>query len=39
MTEANMIVYNGAGMEGWIDQVKDSLGSNGPVLVEASKGV
>ncbi len=39
MTEASMIVYNGAGMEGWIDQVKDSLGSNGPVLVEASKGV
>ncbi|WP_322904252.1 metal ABC transporter substrate-binding protein [Paenibacillus campi] len=39
MTQANMIVYNGAGMESWIDQVKDSIGSNGPVFVEASKGV
>ncbi|WP_411346306.1 metal ABC transporter substrate-binding protein [Paenibacillus sp. WLX1005] len=39
MTEADMIVYNGAGMEEWIDQVKDSLGSNGPTLVEASSGL
>ncbi|WP_336780176.1 metal ABC transporter substrate-binding protein [Paenibacillus illinoisensis] len=36
---ADVLVYNGAGMESWIDQVKDSLSNDKLVQVEASKGI
>ncbi|CAJ1315414.1 metal ABC transporter substrate-binding protein [Paenibacillus sp. PK4536] len=39
MTDADMLVYNGGGVESWIDQVKDTLGDSGPKLVEASQGI
>ncbi|PXV96207.1 zinc transport system substrate-binding protein [Lachnotalea glycerini] len=38
LEEADMLVYNGAGMEHWIEQVTSSL-ENNIVLVEASNGV
>ncbi|MCW3790469.1 metal ABC transporter substrate-binding protein [Paenibacillus sp. LS1] len=37
--KADVLVYNGAGMESWIDQVKDSLSSEKLVQVEASKNI
>ncbi|PQP81687.1 ABC transporter substrate-binding protein [Paenibacillus sp. PCH8] len=37
--KADVLVYNGAGMENWIDQVKDSLSSEKLIQVEASKGI
>lgn len=39
MTDADMLVYNGGGVESWIDQVQDTLGDSGPKLVEASSGI
>ncbi|WP_443147160.1 metal ABC transporter substrate-binding protein [Paenibacillus sp. KACC 21273] len=39
MTDADMLVYNGGGVESWIDQVKDTLGDSGPKLVDASNGI
>lgn len=38
LEKADMLVYNGAGMEHWVSQVSDSL-QNDIILVEASKGV
>lgn len=35
---ADLLVYNGAGMEHWIDDVADSIGNDGLVIVEASAG-
>lgn len=36
---ADVLVYNGAGLEGWVDQVLDSSGNEKLVVVEASKGI
>ena len=38
LEKADMLVYNGAGMEHWVSQISDSL-QNDIILVEASKGV
>lgn len=37
--KADVLVYNGAGMESWIDQLKDSLSSSKLIQVEASQGI
>ncbi|MFD1178993.1 metal ABC transporter solute-binding protein, Zn/Mn family [Paenibacillus puldeungensis] len=37
--ESDVLVYNGAGMEGWVDQVKSAIGSGKLVTVEASQGL
>jgi zinc transport system substrate-binding protein len=39
LEQADMLVYNGAGMEGWVDQVIGALDNKKLVAVEASKGV
>lgn len=37
--EADLLVYNGAGMESWVDQVLDASANGGLLAVEASKGI
>lgn len=37
--ESDVFVYSGAGMEEWIDKLKESIGSDKTEIVEASKGV
>ncbi|WP_138493828.1 metal ABC transporter substrate-binding protein [Paenibacillus pinistramenti] len=37
--EADVLVYNGAGLEGWVDQVVDALDSDKLVTIEASSGI
>ncbi|WP_458461172.1 metal ABC transporter solute-binding protein, Zn/Mn family [Paenibacillus sp.] len=37
--KADVLVYNGAGMESWIDQVTGSLSNTSLIQVEATKGV
>ncbi|WDQ30960.1 metal ABC transporter substrate-binding protein [Paenibacillus marchantiae] len=37
--KADVLVYNGAGMESWIDQVTDSLSNAKLIQVEASHGI
>ncbi|MEK4365628.1 metal ABC transporter substrate-binding protein [Paenibacillus sp. FSL M8-0212] len=37
--KADVLVYNGAGMESWIDQVTGSLSNASLIQVEASKGI
>ncbi|WP_458118921.1 metal ABC transporter substrate-binding protein [Paenibacillus sp. Z6-24] len=39
ITEADMVVYNGAGLESWMTQVQDAVGTSGPKMVEASKDI
>ncbi|WP_046214130.1 metal ABC transporter substrate-binding protein [Paenibacillus wulumuqiensis] len=39
ITDANVLVYNGAGMEDWIDQVKESATGGHLMTVEASQGI
>ncbi|ULO05755.1 zinc ABC transporter substrate-binding protein [Paenibacillus sp. 19GGS1-52] len=39
ITDADILVYNGAGMEGWVGQVLDSASDSKLVTVEASKGL
>lgn len=39
LEEADVFVYNGAGMEHWVDTVLDSLGNKDLVTVEASSGI
>ncbi|MFC3747844.1 metal ABC transporter substrate-binding protein [Paenibacillus sp. GCM10012306] len=39
ITKADVLVYNGAGMESWVDQVLDSASGSKLVSVEASKGL
>ncbi|MGG6311487.1 metal ABC transporter substrate-binding protein [Paenibacillus macerans] len=39
ISEADVIVYNGAGMEGWVVQVLDSAMGNGLKAIEASHGI
>lgn len=37
--EADLLVYNGAGMESWVEQVLDASANGGLLAVEASKGI
>ncbi|GAB2693123.1 metal ABC transporter substrate-binding protein [Paenibacillus thermoaerophilus] len=37
--DADVLLYNGAGLEGWVDDVLDSLDKTGMIVVEASKGL
>lgn len=37
--EADLLVYNGAGMESWVDQVLDASANGDLLAVEASKGI
>lgn len=39
ITDADVLVYNGAGMEGWVEQVLDSASGSNLVTVEASQGL
>ncbi|MFF2910429.1 metal ABC transporter substrate-binding protein [Paenibacillus sp. NPDC057934] len=39
ITKADVLIYNGAGMESWVDQVLDSASGSKLVAVEASKGL
>lgn len=39
LEEADVFVYNGAGMEHWVDTVLDSLGNKELVIVEAASGI
>lgn len=39
ITEADVLVYNGAGMEAWVDQVLDSVDTSKLKVIEASKGL
>ncbi|WP_054939989.1 metal ABC transporter substrate-binding protein [Paenibacillus ihuae] len=39
ITGADVLIYNGAGMEGWVEQVLDSASGSKLVTVEASKGL
>ncbi len=39
LEEADVFVYNGAGMEHWVDTVLDSLGNKDLVTVEAASGI
>ncbi|WP_019911879.1 metal ABC transporter substrate-binding protein [Paenibacillus sp. HW567] len=39
ISAADVLVYNGAGMEGWVQQVLDSAAGSKLVAVEASKGL
>ncbi|MGG4499105.1 metal ABC transporter substrate-binding protein [Brevibacillus reuszeri] len=39
ISEADVIVYNGAGMEGWVSQVLDSVTGKGLRAIEASQGI
>lgn len=39
ITDADLLVYNGAGMEGWVDQVLDSATGKNLKAVEASEGI
>lgn len=36
---ANVFIYNGAGMEGWVDKVVQSAENKNLIVVEASKGI
>lgn len=37
LSKANVLIYNGAGMEGWMDKVLSALNNKKLVVVEASK--
>lgn len=37
--ESDVFVYSGAGMEGWIDKLRENIGSGKTEIVEASKGI
>lgn len=39
LEEADVFVYNGAGMEGWVDKVLESLSNKDLIKVEASDGI
>ncbi|MEF7440808.1 metal ABC transporter substrate-binding protein [Paenibacillus lautus] len=39
ISDADVLVYNGAGMEGWVDQVLESIQGTGVSAIEASKGI
>lgn len=37
--KADVLIYNGAGMEGWVDKVLNSINSKKLIVVETSKGL
>lgn len=39
ISDADVLIYNGAGLEGWADQVLDSASGSKLITVEASKGL
>lgn len=39
LNDADMFIYNGAGMEPWVDDVLNSINNDDLIVVEASKGV
>lgn len=39
LNKADVLVYNGAGMEHWVEDISESLDNNKLLLVEASKGL
>lgn len=39
LEEADVFVYNGAGMEGWAEDILESLGNKDLTVIEASKGL
>ena len=39
LEKADMLIYNGAGMEHWVDQVSASLENENLILLEASNGI
>lgn len=39
ISEADLLVYNGAGMESWVDQVLNATSGDAPTVVEASAGI
>lgn len=39
LKEADMIVYNGVGMESWVEKLEDNIDVNKVIMVEASDGV
>lgn len=39
LEKADMLIYNGVGMEHWVDQVSASLENENLILLEASKGI
>jgi len=39
LSKAQIFIYNGAGMEAWVDKILNSLGNNQLVVVESSKGI
>jgi zinc transport system substrate-binding protein len=39
LEDSNVLIYNGAGLEGWVDQVVSALDSDKLVQVEASRGI
>ncbi|CAM3638193.1 MULTISPECIES: metal ABC transporter substrate-binding protein [Saccharibacillus] len=39
ISEADLLVYNGAGMESWVDQVLNATSGDAPAVVEASAGI
>lgn len=39
ISDADVLVYNGAGMEAWVDQVLDSATGKGLTAIEASQGL
>lgn len=39
LTESDLLIVNGAGMESWLEQVEASVSGGKPEIVEASKGI
>lgn len=39
LSKADLLVYNGAGMESWVEDALESLAKEAPASVEASKGI
>jgi zinc transport system substrate-binding protein len=39
ISDADVLIYNGAGMEGWVDQVLNSTSGSKLITVEASRGL
>lgn len=39
LSRAQLFLYNGAGFEGWVDDVLEGIGADGPLAVEVSRGI
>lgn len=39
LSEADLLVYSGAGMENWVDKSLETLGGDAPMAVEAGEGI